>query len=133
MEYNDEKTISTESQWEKMESEYLKENKRLVELDDELLGKLSKLIKDLEKVSHNSSSLLGLKASLSNYPLILPEVNSGFFSTPISIITQNIFEILNKLFSIYSTSNDKNKKGLYYILKSLIEVGVDINKNKRKW
>ena len=134
MEYNDEKIIEDEKTWQNLSNEYSKEFD-MVELDEKIAQKLSNLFSNLDKSVLNHASFLGLKAVLDNhFKSIKLEIKPKFFKSPNSILSCEIFEILNMLINSYNKAdNSQNKRKFLLLIKALIEVGVDINSAKRKW
>lgn len=134
MEYNDEKIIEDEKTWQNLSNEYSKEFDE-IELDEKVAQKLSNLFSNLDKSMLNHASFLGLKAVLDNhFKSIKFEIKPKFFKSPNSILSCEIFEILNIIINNYNRANDlQNKRKSMLLIKALIEIGIDINSAKRKW
>jgi len=133
MNYNDEKTVLTQNDWQEMAREYEQTLKTLNTLPNEITSELNSMFHLLLTSFPNLDELRELDVAIKEFVDAdsLKEDKRNFFSTPLSTINRRIFEISSKLIQAITSSNFNSIKR---ILVALFNVGNKINESRRnKW
>ena len=134
MNYNDENSNLSQSQWKEMADEYEKTLHSMQAVRSDVIADLHSLLHILLTSYPNLSELKDLNIAIKNLggDISLDVIKKSFFSTPLTTINSKIFALSNKLILSITNANYVNVKN---VLSILFKVGSKVNESKRrnKW